>query len=244
MSHPIIALNVDVTQDIYHKDVTYLSPQYADAIAHAGGHPIHIAPIADKDYLNEVLDVVQGVVLVGGADLDCTNDGFQIHPSMHLLHPRREKCDRLLAKLIRDRQMPVFGIGAGMQLLNVTCGGSLYLNIADDLPKAMPHRDRYDEFNGHELLCKEGSMVHRCMVCDTIRIRVNSFHHMAIDEVAEGFYASAKAPDGVVEAIEHTNGWLAMGTQFHPEHHSASPLAASLLEEWIAQIKAHATVPD
>ena len=67
-------------------------------------------------------------------------------------------------------------------------------------------------------------------------IRVNSMHHMAIDEVAPGFAATARCPDGVIEAIENTTDWFAFGTQFHPENDSASALDLRIFEEFVAGI--------
>jgi putative glutamine amidotransferase len=67
-------------------------------------------------------------------------------------------------------------------------------------------------------------------------IRVNSMHHMAIDDVAPGFMVTARCPDGVIEAIESTTDWLAFGTQFHPEGESASALDLRIFEEFVAGI--------
>ena len=148
---------------------------------------------------------------------------------------RREDFDRLLAKHICRRHMPVLAIGSGMQLLNITEGGTLFLHIPEDLPKAIPHKDPLDLSHRHALLVERGTAMER--VYGEGEIRVNSMHHMAIDDIAESFKIAARAPDGVIEAIESIiEGWVAIGTQFHPEAESASALDVKIFEEFIVGI--------
>ena len=113
---------------------------------------------------------------------------------------RREEFDRLLVRLVAKRRLPVFGIGSGMQLLNVSQGGNLHLHIPEDLPKAIPHSDSIDPAHRHGLEVVPGTLMER--VFGDGEIRVNSMHHMAIDELAPGFRVSARSPDEVIEAFE------------------------------------------
>ena len=119
-----------------------------------------------------------------------------------------------------------------MQLLNVSQGGNLFLHIPEDLPRALPHADATDPTHRHALEVVPGSLMER--VYGEGEIRVNSMHHMAIDEVAPGFAVTARCPDGVVEAIESTmDDWFALGTQFHPQSDSASALDLRIFEEFV-----------
>jgi putative glutamine amidotransferase len=182
-----------------------------------------------------VLDTLDGFVLVGGGDLDPRRDGYRIHPSMRLMDARREDFDRMLVRQIVERKLPVMGIGAGMQLLNVTLGGTLCFHIPEDMPKALPHADSLDPAHRHSLVVEAGSLMER--IYGEGEIRVNSMHHMAVDDVAEGLAVTARCPDGVVEAFESTMpDWLIVGTQFHPEAESASALDVRIFEEFIAGI--------
>ena len=177
----------------------------------------------DEDDISRIMDLLDGLVLVGGRDIDPRNDGFMLHPTVRPMDPRRESFDRRLCQMACDRRIPVFGIGSGMQLLNVTMGGNLYLHIPEDLPKAIPHKDTQDRSHRHGLVVEPNSVMEE--VFGDGEVRVNSMHHMSIDEVAPGFEITARCPDGVVEAIEsRIEGWFAMGTQFHPEAESASAL--------------------
>jgi putative glutamine amidotransferase len=197
--------------------------------------PIILPPLEDRHDIARVLDLVQGFVLVGGGDLDPRRDGFQLHSSVRPMDARREQFDRQLMDLIAERRMPLLAIGAGMQLLNVSQGGNLYLHIPEDLPDAIPHKDPLDPEHRHGLSVVFGTLMER--VYGDSEIRVNSMHHQAIDEVADGFAVTARCPDGVVEAIESTqDGWFAIGTQFHPEAESASALDVRIFEEWVEGI--------
>lgn len=238
MNKPLIGLNADYRSA--KKDspaFSYVCSGYYDSIVRAGGVPIVIPPLSDDADLERILDLLDGVVLVGGADLDPRRDGFMLHPSVRALETRRENFDRRLIKMIADRRMPVFGIGVGMQLLNLHEGGNLFLHIPEDLPKALPHRDSLDPAHRHALEVVPGTLMER--VYGEGEIRVNSLHHMAIDEVAPGFQVTARCPDGVVEAIESVRSdWFALGTQFHPESDSASALDLRIFEEFIEGVGA------
>jgi putative glutamine amidotransferase len=233
---PLIGLNADFRSA--KKDTsayTFLAAGYHDAVVAAGGIPLVIPPMDDENDLHRVLDLLDGMVFIGGADLDPRRDGFMLHPSVRTMDSRRETFDRTLMRLVSDRRMPVFGIGVGMQLLNVAQGGNLYLHIPEDVPTAIPHRDPQDPAHRHTLAVVPGSIMER--VYGDGEIRVNSMHHMAIDEVARGFRVTARCPDGIIEAIESTrDDWFALGTQFHPEAESASAIDIRIFEEFICGI--------
>ncbi|MEX0677215.1 MAG: gamma-glutamyl-gamma-aminobutyrate hydrolase family protein [Pirellulales bacterium] len=234
-SKPLIGLNADYRAA--KKDApafTYVCAGYYDSVTAAGGIPIILPPTKDDADLKRLVDMLDGVVLVGGADLDPRRDGYMLHPAGRPLDERREDFDRRLMRLIAKLRMPVFGIGVGVQLLNVSQGGTLFLHVPEDLPKALPHKDLIDPAHRHGLEVVAGSLMER--VYGDGEIRVNSLHHMAVDDVAPGFRVTARCPDGVVEAIESTTDWLAFGTQFHPESDSASALDLRIFEEFIEGI--------
>lgn len=232
---PMIGLNADYRAA--KKDApsfSFIAAGYYDAIAAVGGIPVIIPPLVEEADLKRVLDMLDGVVMVGGADLDPRRDGFMLHPTVRPLEARREDYDRMLMRFVAKRRMPVFGIGVGMQLLNISQGGNLMLHIPEDLPKALPHKDPIDPAHRHGLEVVPGSLMER--VYGDGEIRVNSMHHMAVDDVAPGFRVTARCPDGVVEAIESVTDWVALGTQFHPEASSASALDVRIFEEFICGI--------
>jgi len=233
---PLIGLNADYRKA--KKDspaFSYLTAGYFDAISKAGGIPVIIPPQGSSDDIERILDLLDGVVFVGGADLDPRRDGFMMHPSIRLLDSRREDFDRVLMRAAADRRMPILAIGVGMQLLNVSQGGNLFLHLPEDLPKSIPHKDPLDAAHRHALVVVPDTLMER--VYGESEIRVNSMHHMACDEIAPGFVVSARSPDGVVEAIESVqDDWRAFGTQFHPEADTATALDVRIFEEFVFSI--------
>jgi putative glutamine amidotransferase len=230
---PLIGMNMDHRSERNDSPAfSFLCASYYDSIAEAGGLPVVLPPILKEHDLNRVLDLLDGIVLGGGADLDPRRDGFHLHPGVRLLDRRREEFDRMLVRLIAERRMPVFGIGCGMQLLNVSQGGNLFLHIPEDLPAALPHRDATDPEHRHALMIEPKSVMAKAYGCDT-EVRVKSCHHMAVDDVAERFWITARCPDGVAEALESKalDEWLVLGTQFHPE--SGCPLDQRILELFV-----------
>ncbi len=240
---PMIGINADFRSANGNQPAfSVVTAGYYDSILRAGGVPVIVPPMTEEDDINCVLDRLDGFVLIGGADLDPRRDGFMLHPSVRQMDLRRETFDRKLMGFIAERQMPVFGIGVGMQLLNVTMGGNLFLHIPEDLPSAIPHRDPQDPGHRHSLEIVPNSLMER--VYGDGEIRVSSRHHMAIDDVAEGFQVTARCPDGVVEAIEsEIADWIAIGTQFHPENDAASALDVRIFEEFLDMIREPAAAP-
>ncbi|MCA9230113.1 MAG: gamma-glutamyl-gamma-aminobutyrate hydrolase family protein [Planctomycetales bacterium] len=233
MTKPLIGVNADYRPAKGDAPAySYVAAGYFDSILEAGGLPILIPPYQTEEDIDQVLDRLDGLLLVGGADLDPRRDGWMLHPNVRLQDSRRESFDRCLISKAAERRMPVLGIGAGMQLLNVSQGGNLLLHIPEDRPNALPHADPLDPAHRHTLELKAGSIMER--VYGDGELRVNSMHHMAVDEIAPGFEVTARCPDGIVEAIESIQSdWFALGTQFHPEAATASALDVRIFEEFL-----------
>ena len=236
-SKPLIGINADFrSAQGKQPSFSVVTSGYYDSIVEAGGIPVIVPPMTDENDIAAVLDRLDGFVMIGGADLDPRLDGFMLHPTVRPMDRRRECYDRKLMQLIVDRKMPVFGIGVGMQLLNVTLGGNLFLHLPEDVPAAILHRDPQDPGHRHGLEVAADSLMER--VYGEGEIRVSSRHHMAIDEVADGFRVTARCPDGVVEAIEsERHDWVAIGTQFHPENDAASALDMRIFEEFLELVR-------
>jgi putative glutamine amidotransferase len=140
--------------------------------------------------------------------------------------------DRMLGKLVLRRQLPCLGVAVGMHVLNVLSGGSQFLHLPEDQPRAMPHKDLTGGPHRHTVLLEPNTRL------DAIygggEIRVNSYHHQGIHQVASGFRVSAKAPDGVIEAIEAEDpNWFCIGVQWHPHSETASALDMQLFEAFV-----------
>jgi putative glutamine amidotransferase len=240
-SKPLIGINAEFRAACQNTPAcTILAAGYYDNIAAAGGIPVILPPIENEQDLAMMLDHLDGVVLTGGGDLDPRNDGFMLHSSVRPMEARRETFDRRLMREIAERRIPVFGIGVGMQLINVNMGGNLFLHIPLDVPTAIPHKDPQDANHRHSLVVESKSILGR--VYGEGEIRVTSRHHQAIDRVAEGFRVTARCPDGIIEAFESEMlDWFAIGTQFHPESTAASALDIRIFEEFVDGVKERMT---
>lgn len=233
---PLVGINTDFRKGQgKHPSHSVVTAGYFDRISRAGGIPVLLPPLESEVDLEQVLNTLDAFVMIGGNDYDPRRDGYVVHPSMKLMDPRRETFDRSLVEAISRRRMPLLAIGAGLQLLNVIHKGSLFYNIPDDLPEALPHRDSHDNAHRHGLVVEAGSLMDK--VYGDGEIRVNSRHHIAIDEVASPFKVTARCSDGVVEAIESMDeDWFVIGTQFHPESDAASALDLRIFELFIEGI--------
>ena len=214
--------------------LSWYNTGYYDSVTAAGGLPFLIAPLASDDDLKQCLEMLDGLVLCGcPLDLDPIRLGMDRHPATRVMPSRREDFDRRLCRLAVEMRIPILAIGAGMQELNVVCGGTLHQHIPENIQKALHHRDPVESTLRHVIEIVPGTRV------DTIygpgEIRVNSQHHMCVDHVAKLFRVSATSPDGVVEAYESIDeDWFCLGVQWHPENESASALDMQVFENFLA----------
>lgn len=215
---------------------SFLCSGYYDSLIRSGAIPVALPPLENKDDVEQVLNTLDAVVMVGGEDLDPNRQGFERHPTVRVMDARRESFDWMLIAEVARRKMPLLAIGAGMQLLNVYEGGTLYYDISEDLPDAMPHMCKNSLLNRHSLEIKMGTFMET--IYGEGDIRVNSRHHQCICDVAMNFDVTGWSPDGVIEVIESKDPeWFAVGTQFHPECSvTASALDMRIFEEFIANI--------
>ncbi|MCI0642849.1 MAG: gamma-glutamyl-gamma-aminobutyrate hydrolase family protein [Gemmataceae bacterium] len=228
---PVIGLNFDfLPAGKTHGAFYRLGAGYADAVLAVGGMPLFL-PLLNKDSdLNLLLDQVDGFILTDGLDLDPRRQGQPMHHSVRPMPQRREDTDRALVRLLFHRQIPLLAIGAGMHLANVACGGTLFIHLPEEMPRAMPHCD--PSCNGphrHAVLLQAGTRLDE--IYGGGEIRVNSNHHQAVRTVGSRFRVAAVAPDGVIEAIESTDPhWFCVGVQWQPACETASALDMQLFE--------------
>lgn len=231
---PIIGINGDFRAE--RKDAVALSwfnAGYFDSVTAAGGLPTLIPPLSDDDDLSQFVNTLDGVVLSGcNLDLDPIRLGLEKHPASRPMPQRREDFDRRLAKMAVKKRKPILAIGSGMQTLNVVCGGTLYPHVTENVPKAMHHRDAVERTLRHIIEIVPGTRMDH--IYGPGEIRVNSQHHMAVDQVADLFKVCATAPDGVIEAYESIeDDWFCVGVQWHPENETASALDMQVFDVFL-----------
>jgi putative glutamine amidotransferase len=233
-TRPLIGINTDYVAPKNAVPYLRLNAGYIDAILAGGGLPVLLPPLR-KDNLAEIdalLDTVAGVVLTGGADMDPRRNGQAMTAAVTPMAVRREDADRYLLAKIFERKTPVLGVGLGMQQLNVFAGGTLYLHLPTENPKAMPHYDQTGAPHRHMVLIEPNTRLDE--IYGTQELRVNSTHHQAVNQLGKKMRVAAKAPDGVIEAIEATDpSWFCVGVQWHPEADTASALDMQIFECFI-----------
>jgi putative glutamine amidotransferase len=230
-SRPLIGVNTDYVTPKNGPAFLRLNSGYVDAILAAGGLPI-LLPTPRKDNLADfenLLDRLAGIVLTGGPDMDPRRNGQALTAAVNPMPARREDADRYLLTRIFERKTPVLGIGVGMQQLNVFASGTLLLHLPTDNPKAMPHFDQMGAPHRHMVVIEPNTRLDE--IYGAQELRVNSTHHQAVNQIGKRMRIAAKAPDGVIEAIESTDpNWFCVGVQWHPEAETASALDMQIFE--------------
>ncbi len=232
-TRPVIGINADfVAAGKVISPQVRLNSGYVDAVLLAGGLPLILPPLGKEADITAYLDRLDGMVLSGGLDMDPRRQQQPSHPAVQPMAERREANDRLLVRHVVERQLPVLAIGLGMQQVNAICGGSLYLHLPEDQPRALPHFDATGGPHRHAVLLEPETRLDE--IYGGGEIRVNSSHHQAVRQVGAGLRISARAPDGIIEAIETVDpNWFCVGVQWHPESETASALDMQLFECFI-----------
>lgn len=207
-----------------------LCEQYYMSVVRAGGTPVIIPPVADKDVIINTLDKIDGLVLTGGGDINPLWAGEEPSPRLHGINHMRDKAELLTVRLAYNRQIPMLGICRGIQTLVTALDGEVDQDIAESFAAAHG-AGRAAAAAGHSLI-KHSQDADRSEPTHTVRISresvlyslyktetlaVNSIHHQAVRASGRRFIVSAKAPDGVIEAIESSEFKPFIGVQWHPE---------------------------
>lgn len=203
---------------------------YYMSVVRAGGTPVIIPPVADKDVIINTLDKIDGLVLTGGGDINPLWAGEEPSPRLHGINHMRDKAELLTVRLAYNRQIPMLGICRGIQTLVTALDGEVDQDIAESFAAAHG-AGRAAAAAGHSLI-KHSQDADRSEPTHTVRISresvlyslyktetlaVNSIHHQAVRASGRRFCVSAKAPDGVIEAIESSEFKPFIGVQWHPE---------------------------
>lgn len=192
-----------------------LRDRYYTQIADAGGVPVIIPPLADKDIIINTLDNIDALLLTGGADHNPLWSGQQPHPALHNINQARDLPELLATRLACNRQMPILGICRGMQTIAIALGGEVCQDIPHT-PQLIKHSQEADRTEPtHSVDIEPDSALHG--IFGTDRIFVNSFHHQAVTSPGKGMRITATAPDGTAEAMESTCHKPVIGVQWHPE---------------------------
>jgi len=207
------------------KTLQYLEQSMAHCVMRAGGIVVMIPTIEQANAIDrrqvatqDYVSLLDGLVLQGGADIDPSLYGEPPSEQLGTTDPVRDRFELALLRGFAAAGKPVLGVCRGMQLINVAYGGTLYQDLADATPV---HRrlELYDE-HSHEVRLVANGWLHS-LYEGVESGRINSIHHQGVNVLGKDLVIEALAPDGVVEAIRHTQSSFVVGVQWHPEFHDS-----------------------
>lgn len=194
---------------------SYVNNDYVKAVINAGGIPLIIPMNMDDEIIEAQINMVDGLILSGGHDIDPLLFNEEPHQKLGGIYPDRDRFDFLIIKKAMGKKMPILGICRGHQVINVANGGSLYQDLSlIDGCYIKHNQGELSDVKTHTISIEKNSVLNQILGDVTC---CNSFHHLAVNKVAPGFKVVARSKDGVIEAIERIEKPLVMGIQWHPE---------------------------
>ena len=231
---------IGITANFWEGEAT-MAKAYYQQVVEAGGTPVLIPPVDDKDVILNTLEGIDGLLLSGGGDLNPLWTGEEPSPQLHRINAVRDLPELLITRLAYNRQIPILGICRGIQTLAVAMGGKVMQDIPatmqeakesepadsdkkkkkDKEPQPIPvatikhSQDGDRNLPTHSITIEKDSILFR--IYKEERIYVNSFHHQAVADTGKHFRVTAESPDGIIEAMESTEFKPFLGVQWHPE---------------------------
>jgi putative glutamine amidotransferase len=203
-----------------------LYDDYVQAVLASGGLPVLLPTVKPNESRATYVQHLDGLLLPGSpTDVDPACYGEEPHPRLGPINPRRTEFEIALVRLALRRDLPVFGICGGLQVLNVALGGSLYQDIPSQLVKAYKHSGLPER--AHSIDIVPGTRLGA--ILSSQEMRVNSLHHQAVKLPGQDMLVSASARDGVIEAVEIPGRPFVIGVQWHPERLFAEDEASQRL---------------
>jgi putative glutamine amidotransferase len=211
---PIVGITTEITRASYgawEEESALVPTDYVHAVDRAGGRPLLVPPSADG--LEETLEVLDGILFSGGADLDPGTYGHDPHPETKGVVEERDQAELALLHAALDRDMPVLAVCRGSQVLNVALGGDLVQHLPDVLGHD-EHKHTPGEYADHDVTLEPGTRL-EALLGD--HAPVKSHHHQGFGRLGSGLREAARAHDGTLEALEDPSHRFALGVLWHPE---------------------------
>jgi putative glutamine amidotransferase len=201
-------------------DRFYMRRQYSEAVFNAGGIPVLLPLIPDQGGVTGLMKKLDGIILAGShSDVDPFLYNQGPHTRLGSVLPERDCLDLLLLKECFAQKVPLLAICYGIQILNVFLGGSLWQDLESQMKNPLKHSQQAPpDYQSHSLRIQTGTLLHQ--LAGKTEIRVNSFHHQGIRQLAPSLRAVAISPDRLVEAVElkqNRGKSFLLGIQWHPE---------------------------
>jgi len=234
MGRPVIGICAALEQarwSVWDQQAALVPMGYVQAVERAGGMVIVLVPDpALVEDPTQALELIDGLMLAGGADIDPSSYGEDAHPETGGTVPERDAFEIALTRAAIERDMPVLGICRGMQMINVACGGTLIQHLPERYGHH-EHRRVVGSFDGadHDVLLSEGTLAARS--AGELVHATKSHHHQGVERIGEGLVVSGISTlDELPEAIELPDARFVLGVQWHPEADLASSVVGALID--------------
>ena len=219
MKKPVIGINatrlIKPETPYSHSVMESISNDYVESIIKAGGVPIILPILSDKKSIRQQIEILDGVLLTGGIDINPLLYNEEPSPKLSFIYPAKDNFDILIVKTALELKKPILAICRGHQILNVALGGTLYQDLSYmEGCYIKHHQQSKDGAGSHTLNIIENSILNKILGGSII---CNSFHHQAIKDLAPGLKITAYSKDNVIEAVEKCDEDFVVGVQFHPE---------------------------
>lgn len=200
------------------QDWQLIAGDYIKAVELAGGSPVILPVVDELDSIWDFVKNLDGIVFTGGSDIDPYYYGEKPDNKLGTINPFRNQHEvELCKRVIKDTEIPILGICRGLQLINITCGGSLYQDLESQRDGGHNHRLSIFPkiYSSHQVTIEAESKLGK--IFGKEKIGVNSFHHQAIKDLGKDLVITMKAEDGLIEAIEMKGSRFVVAVQWHPE---------------------------
>ncbi|MDP6559076.1 MAG: gamma-glutamyl-gamma-aminobutyrate hydrolase family protein [Candidatus Binatia bacterium] len=218
---PLIGITPDIQSGGKHavsgEPAIFLLERYNRAVLEAGGIPLILPILTSRGPIQRLLDRCNGILLTGGDfDIHPRHYGEEPQEGLRDIKEERTEFELEVISLALDRDLPLMGVCGGEQAINVALGGTLYQDIALQVPDALEHlQSTVEKEAGHRIQVHNGTLLSKILECRSLE--VNTTHHQAVKQVGRKLIVNAVSEDGVIEGIESTNHSFVLGVQWHPE---------------------------
>lgn len=234
MTYPVICITTMRRENEAGMKLASLAEAYVEALTQAGACPVLLPNALSPEALDALVPRLDGVLFSGGGDIDTDFYQSEDHPKVNGVEIQRDQLEIALLRQQVAEGKPFLGICRGMQLINVALGGSLYADIADQVPGAAKH-DYYPgwerDYLAHPVSVDRGTCL--AGILGEREVEVNSFHHQAVRQLAPGLAPTAYSPDGIMEACELPDHPFGLAVQWHPEWLTAYAPTRSLFQAFV-----------